>query len=82
MLMDVSINRLLGDNVTDYLFGDTFNLCVYRGVRQELKNQGVLSKDIYQLMRDIAAHPVQNASTNHKYVTPYGNTITNLAVYH
>lgn len=33
-------------------------------------------------MHNIAAHPVQNASTNHKYITPLGHEISNLAVYH
>lgn len=33
-------------------------------------------------MHNIAAHPVQSASTNHKYITPLGHEISNLAVYH
>lgn len=33
-------------------------------------------------MRDIATHSTQSASTDHSYVTPQGNTITNLSVYH
>ena len=85
-MRDVSINTLLGNSNTDYLLGNSFNnLCVYRGIRQEMINQGLknnLIKNTYQLMINIATHPDGNASTNHHYVDPNGNVVDNLSIYH